>query len=358
VLGTVAVATYARAQPDRAETLFEQGVQALEAGRYDEACPPIEESYKLDPRLGALFALAECEAKRGRVATAVARYEDYLTAYSKLPREKKAKQGDRAQVARQQLERLRPELPLLTLVLPPGAPEDTLVWCDGTAVSKSSMGRPMALDPGAHVITIRAPGVASSEVRLKLDRGQQMHLELTLASKADASPPTAMPSASPYAERPRGAVPTRAVVPSPDVQESRDNAGSSARRAGVYTAGSVGLVNLILGGVLGGLAIAQKSTIDADCKPLADASTMGCHSAGYAAADHLQKYGLWSTIAFGVGIAGAVTTVVLIATEPKTPSAPVRTRGSTRPTSRPITAAAGLLDASEKGAMLGIRGAW
>ena len=58
---------------DAAKALFDRGVEQLEAGHFNRACPAIEKSYQLDPRPGTLFTLAECEAKRGRLATAVQR---------------------------------------------------------------------------------------------------------------------------------------------------------------------------------------------------------------------------------------------------------------------------------------------
>jgi hypothetical protein len=57
---------------ETAKGLFDRGIDQMEAGHYDKACPDIAESYRLDPQPGTLFTLAECEVKRGRLATAVA----------------------------------------------------------------------------------------------------------------------------------------------------------------------------------------------------------------------------------------------------------------------------------------------
>src|SRR4051812_48805392 len=79
VVGVLTCPSSAAAQIlDPAEVLFNQGVEDMEAKRFDKACPAIEQSYRLDVRPGTLFALAECEADRGRLATAVARYDEYL----------------------------------------------------------------------------------------------------------------------------------------------------------------------------------------------------------------------------------------------------------------------------------------
>ena len=78
-----------------AEALFNKGMSEMNAGRYPTACPAIEESYRLDPRPGTLFTLAECAAKAGRVATAVSRYEDYLQLFARLAPKDQAKQMGR-----------------------------------------------------------------------------------------------------------------------------------------------------------------------------------------------------------------------------------------------------------------------
>ncbi|MFS8065133.1 MAG: hypothetical protein ACMG6S_02055 [Byssovorax sp.] len=344
-LGSLASSGSALAAADPAEVLFDRGVQEMEAGRYDEACPPIEQSYRLDPMLGTLFTLAECEAKRGHIATAVTRYEAYLKEHGKLPRDKKSKQGDRGQTARRQIDLLRPQLPQLTLVLPPAAPDDTRVSCDGAPVERSALGTPVPLDPGAHVITTSAPQHASSEVRLKLARGQQLRLVLTLGARvaATTTPVAAGPSAT---EAPPAAV-------------AEDGSHStSGRRAATYVAGGVGLAGLILGGVLGGLALAEKSTVDTSCKPTSDPATLGCRGDGFAASQRLQSLGLWSTVGIGVGAAASVTAIVLFATEPAKPKQEARAGGPRRLVPVMIKSASARLSAGPAGATLGIEGAW
>ncbi len=347
LLGSLASSGSALGAADPAEVLFDRGVQEMEAGRYDEACPPIEQSYGLDPRLGTLFTLAECEAKRGRIATAVTRYEAYLKEHGKLPRDKKSKQGDRGQTARRQIDLLRPQLPQLTLVLPPAAPSNTRVICDGAPIERSALGKPVPLDPGAHVITTSAPQHASSEVRLKLARGQQLRLELTLGARVAATTSTTPVAAAPSADEPPSAAVTEEGSPS-----------TSGRRVATYVAGGVGLAGLILGGVLGGLAIAEKSAVDESCKPTSDPATLGCRGDGFAASQRLQSLGFWSTVGFGVGAAASVTAIVLFATEPGKPKKEARAGGPRRLEPSMIKSASAHLSAGPAGATLGIEGAW
>lgn len=317
----------------------------MESGRYETACPRIEQSYRIDPRIGALFALAECESKRGRIATAVAHYDEYLTEHGKLPRDRKAKQGDRALIARRQVDLLRRDLPRLTLVLPREAPRDMVVRCDGAPVAEDALGAPILLDPGGHLISTSTPGGAPSEVRLTIARGQQIRLVLTLAPTLAVTTPPPAPTPGAPAIEAANADPTE---PHP----------TSGRRVGAYVSGGIGLVGLAVGGVFGGLALGQKSTVDASCEPTADSGTIGCHGGGYQASRNLQQFGLWSTVGFAVGLAGGVVAVVLLATAPAKVKSNALATGPRRPTNRTITAALGLLPAGPGAATVGIEGTW
>jgi hypothetical protein len=58
------------ADPPAAQALFERGKTLLDQRRVDDACRAFEESQRLDPGIGTLFHLADCEERRGRTATA------------------------------------------------------------------------------------------------------------------------------------------------------------------------------------------------------------------------------------------------------------------------------------------------
>src|SRR5262245_31877335 len=75
VTGPVWAPPAARAQESQlsvsaAEALFEEGRSALAAGDLDLACARFRESNRLDPAVGTVLNLADCEEKRGKLATA------------------------------------------------------------------------------------------------------------------------------------------------------------------------------------------------------------------------------------------------------------------------------------------------
>src|SRR5215470_18019771 len=67
----VAVAGIAAGDPhDVAEQQFVRGRALMKQHKYAEACAAFEQSQRLDPQLGTLFNLADCEVEIGKVASA------------------------------------------------------------------------------------------------------------------------------------------------------------------------------------------------------------------------------------------------------------------------------------------------
>lgn len=68
-LATLAVAPVAAAQgKSPADVLFDEGTALMNAGKYAEACPKLEQSLKLDPGIGGMLWLADCYERAGRTA--------------------------------------------------------------------------------------------------------------------------------------------------------------------------------------------------------------------------------------------------------------------------------------------------
>jgi hypothetical protein len=168
-----------------AAALFDRGLAEMDAGRTDTGCPLLAESRRLDPRAGTVFTLAECEAKRGRVAAAVRLYDDYLSLFARMPLSEQAKQGERARIASEQTAALTPRIPRLTLRLAPGAPSQTVVKRDDEVIPPALLGVAQALDPGEHVIVAELPGGKAARIRITLAPGEIKQLELDPRARGD-----------------------------------------------------------------------------------------------------------------------------------------------------------------------------
>jgi outer membrane protein assembly factor BamD (BamD/ComL family) len=60
VLALLAGTAAAQKDKERADALFKQGKKLMADRRYNEACQAFEESFKLDPGIGAELNVAKC----------------------------------------------------------------------------------------------------------------------------------------------------------------------------------------------------------------------------------------------------------------------------------------------------------
>jgi hypothetical protein len=290
----------ARAQDvGSAETMFDRGVNDMEAGRLDAACPEIAESLRLDPRPGTLFTLAECYAKAGKTASAVARYQDYLEQFAKMTPDQQAKQEDRPQVAQHQIALLAPTIPTLTLRLAPGAPAGTEVKRDGVALGTPSLGVALPVDPGQHTVTVGAPGGPASTQTFALGPAQRKELVLTVAPGGAAT------------------VGSGNVVLAPGEDPRR---GTAQRIAG-FVIGGVGTAGLAVGAVAGGITLAKRSSAQATC----NFTTKQCtDDQGLATVSAAHTMGIVSTVGFVTGGVLLGTGIIVVVTAPHPRTANVR----------------------------------
>ena len=268
-LGTVVLAVgVAHAQgrdPVAATELFTQGREMLKTGDLDKACPLFAESLRLDPAVGTALNLAECEERRGHLASALRGWQQAINLAE-------ATQDERGQVAQQRYDTLVSRVPHLTIVLAPDAPKGTTVLREEVVLGKAALGRPLPLDPGKHVITVRAPDHEDAVLTAILVEGETK--TLTVAP---------------------GPV-TRPVAPPPIPVEVEDG---SSQRTLAYVLGGVGAAGILAATVTGVMLLDSRKTVNAHCD---DADR--CDREGMDAADLGRTLVPINTIAWAVGVAG------------------------------------------------------
>lgn len=315
-----------------AETLFVDGVSLMEKGQFGNACPKLEESLKIERKAGTLFALADCEDQRGRIATAVKWYDEYLDAYEQLPDEKKSSHADRMKTAREQKEKLALVVPKLMLVMPPAAPTAVMVKLDGQPMSTTSLGEPIVLDPGEHVIVTQVPGSPASESRVTLERGQTQRVPLVVQVVPEKPKP------------PRATKADALPIAAEDASTK-----SSGQRIGGFVAGGIGAAGFLVGAIAGGMAISAKGTMEQDCTAAAG-GVMKCQSqAGVDAGNRARTLANVSTAGIVLGAVGLTVGAVLVVLDGRKASP---SREAPKPA---LTARVGV-DASGVG--LSLQGAW
>jgi len=190
-LGAVA-STPASAAPGPADEAFERGRALMAAGKIDEACGAFADSLRLDFQYGTLFNLAQCDERRGKLATAF----DELR---RIARED-TKNPARADRARELAAALEPRLPRLhvTITGPAGPGRATI---DGSPLDITQSS---PLDLGSHDVVVA--GMPRTVVATR--EGEIVELAITAPIQLPLATPSetvATPRSS-VAESPRTAV--------------------------------------------------------------------------------------------------------------------------------------------------------
>jgi hypothetical protein len=276
------------ASPGDAE--FNEALRAYKQEQYDVACPRFLRSYELDPtQIGVLHALAECYAKAGKVASAVARFRAYSQAVAALPADAKPRHRQRIERSEAQIAALAPDVPAVTiLVRGPGAPK-ARVLLDDKELREPSLREPQPVDPGAHRVSVTSADGVTAERAFTIALGEKTSIELEVQAKS------AVPAASP-----------------------RPDSGMSGRRVGAITALGVGAAGFIVMGITGGVVLGNKTTVHNTCPADASGARGVCRTeADLNHANAMFTLGTISTASLGVGVAATALGTVLLLTEPK-----------------------------------------
>jgi len=294
LLALLLASGHAAAQEAAADALFDSARTALSKGDFDRACEQFRASDKLDPAPGTELNLADCEEKRGHLASA---WVQFRSVEEKLP-----PNDERIAVAHARAEALRARVPKLTLSLAPNAPRTSTVRDGSVELGSAAFGIALPLDPGAHRLLVSAPGFTTQSFDIQLTEGETRSLVVT-------------PGAA------TGAVSAAVSGPSqPVVSHDAASAGRPGRRTLGFVLGGVGVAGLSVGTVAGLLMASKKSAVDDGCHP-----DKSCTNAGLAAAHSAHDLQIVANVSWVVGAAalGAGTYFLLTSGPSSKPSSSV-----------------------------------
>ena len=220
-----------------ATELFNAGRDMMKNGDYASACPKLAESARLEPTVGALAKLAECEDHERRLVSAYGRWHQALN----LAR---ATGDERARDVEREVERLDAIVPKLRIVAAGVLPADTVIRLDAVEFGPAGLGVPLAVEPGTHALQAAAQHKVtwSTSVETKADGATTAvtipALEDVLAATRVVAPPVALVLPAPAPPPPAASFPWRTV--------------------GLATAGA-GVVALGVGSAFGIVAMNQRS---------------------------------------------------------------------------------------------------
>lgn len=133
-----------------AEDLFQRAKSLVANGRWNEACPLLAESYRLDPAGGTLQNLAVCYESAGKWASAFARFEEMKT----LAKKATPPRPDRVKFADEHLAKVTSKVSRLVVT----ADEAAVVEIEGVTYQRVAWTAGIALDPGPHDVLVTALG--------------------------------------------------------------------------------------------------------------------------------------------------------------------------------------------------------
>jgi hypothetical protein len=211
-----ALAQTGAAEKTTAEALFDEGLKLMKAGNFQEACPKLENSQRVDPAVGTLLYLGECYEKSGRPASAWATFREAQSAAEE------SGQAKRAQTAKQRVEKVEKDLAYLIIEVADEtkALPGLRITRGGIDAGTSIIGAPVPVDPGDVKVEVSAPGYQNYIVTVTVQaRSRQSMLVPALAVKeepkvvAPAEPSSLPPPA------PQPPVPLQPSVPPPAAEE-------------------------------------------------------------------------------------------------------------------------------------------
>jgi hypothetical protein len=322
-----------------ASQLFDDAERLFAAGKFLEACPKYNESYRLDSQLGTLLHLGECYAKIGKTAGAWVSFKDALELAVQRgdPREKKI---------RDRVHQLETSMPKLVITVSPNAPADLEIRQDGELVARVVWGSPVPIDPGIHTISVKAYGrkpwignvqiaaVATTfEVKIPdlapetapgpapMPTPPVQTPQPVAPPAAQQQPPPPQPQPQPTVPLQQQPIPQQPQQPAPAAQpapapppEPKSSPGTAQRVLG-WTSIGLGAVGLGVGTVF---ALQRKSKLDdrsAIC-PSFDTCTADDVSQNQSLTDDAKTASTLATVGFVAGGVLAATGLILVITAP------------------------------------------
>jgi hypothetical protein len=228
--------------------LLSEAKQLAASGDREGACQQYAASYSLEAQLDALLPLAECFEQDGKLASAYAAYRDAVEIGQRS-------RDSRWVAADARANQLKPRLSYLTIEVPgPRQLPALSVERDGYRVGSSAWGVPAPVDPGAHVISVKANGYRDWQTTIDVQgEGSAPYVEVPLLEKLGeaelATPLAGAPPAEPAVLPPVAPAPAGPATasPSPSLAQRGQRQGLPPTRVAALVAVSVGVVSVGVG---------------------------------------------------------------------------------------------------------------
>lgn len=298
-----------------AQQRFERGLGLFDHDDFATALTEFRASLELFPSPNTRLYVGLCHLRLGHLADAHAELRRVYTEARDLALTD-PNYVDARDLAQHEIAQLEPRLGRVLLRAPTVVPGMT-VMAGSIEVLPAMLGIPLSLDPGALVVTARAPGYREFRQTVQLLANATTEVTLTLERDPGAVTPT---RPTEHVEQPRSTEPMQEV---PRTLVSATT-GGGVRVAG-FVIGGLGLAAIGGFALLGSMAGSQFDQVLAECRGR-------CRDHSHDdAINHGETLELLSNVSLGVGGAMVLTGVIMIAVggprvveEGRTARAPVR----------------------------------
>jgi hypothetical protein len=310
LLALALATTFARAQSTddaraRADTLFREGQDLMSAGQLPTACAKLEESQRLDPKIGRLLNVAYCHERLGRTATAWSEYNQAAALALQT------RQSEREQFARKQANQLAHKLSFIQLDLA-AARDVSQVTVDGASLSRDQWAVPFPIDPGDHALTFGAAGRKTRTQTVSISAAGTTRVPVEgLEPEGD----TFTSSAAPSSASPSGAAPSASQPESQSLAEQPAAPAPKRNRTPGWIIGGIGVAALGVGAGFGLQAMSLKNDADPNCP------NHQCNAQGNSSIDDAKTAATISTVGFAVGAVGVAVGAWLLLRPPSSSAA-------------------------------------
>jgi hypothetical protein len=219
------------ARASAAEQLFHDGRALIVHHRFKDACEKFASSQKLDPSVGTLLSLGDCNMGQGKTASAWLSYRRALALANERKDPRNVTADERANAVEPQLSRL------VVRFGGDARGADVQISVNGERLERDVLLEPMPIDPGPANIQVSAPGY----------RGFSTRVQVGL-----------------IADTVTVVIPALERLPDPEVLV-REHARATATRTLGLAMGGVGLVAVAVGSILGMQAIVKVRDANEAC---------------------------------------------------------------------------------------------
>jgi hypothetical protein len=297
--------------------LFREARKLMDGGHFEEACPKLEESLRLDDGMGTRFNLAHCYERVGRTASAWGLFLDVVSSA------RTASQHKREVAARKRADALEPKLSrLLVEVADPTG--DLVVRLGSEELRRGAWGTAMPVDPGSQMIEASAPGKRTWRRAVAVN-APGVTVKVSIPALEDEHPPEPAPVAA--------AVEPASPEPPATPEESASGGIGSGRLVTSSVLAVVGAAGIATGTIFGLHARSETNKARQLCVGGTDRSScdrgqgLAGFDGGVAELRELEQHrkdrdraALLSYASFGVGAASLAASAIVLFSAPSSSS--------------------------------------